>query len=538
MKDEHEDAEAAAARRRNHWVNHIARHADTKPDAVYLRFEGRSTTWSQLKQRVTAVAAAMARRGVGTGDRVAIMMTNRPEFLETMFAANALGAIAVPVNFRLSREEIAFILTDSGAGLLVVDATTGPAAAAARAVCPHEIAFVSAGVTDGAEPYFLASPGPDGQPAYFPMSPGPDGQPAVDVPEDSAAVIMYTSGTTGRPKGAVLSHQNLQCQALTMIRAWRMFDDGEVNLCSSPLFHIASVGGVAPLVLIGGTTVLLPSGNFNAAATLELMAAERITSMFLVPTQWQLLCADPSLPHRDLSALRTVSWGAAPATTTLLARMAEVFPGVTNVAVFGQTEMSPVTCALDGADALRKIGSVGKPVATVSARIVDDDMTDVRPGEVGEIVYRGPNAMSGYWQNPAATAEAFRGGWFHSGDLVRADSEGFLYVVDRKKDMIITGGENVYCAEVENALAAHPAAVELAVIGVPDERWGETPAAIIVLQPGTSLTLQELRDWGGARIARYKLPTILHVVDALPRNASGKVMKTALRDRFAGPAPG
>jgi fatty-acyl-CoA synthase len=171
--------------------------------------------------------------------------------------------------------------------------------------------------------------------------------------------------------------------------------------------------------------VLLPSGNFNAAATLELMAAERITSMFLVPAQWQLLCADPSLPHRDLSTLRTVSWGAAPATTTLLARMAEVFPGVINVAVFGQTEMSPVTCALDGADALRKIGSVGKPVAAVSARIVDEDMTDVRPGEVGEIVYRGPTTMSGYWQNPAATAEAFRGGWFHSGDLVRADSEGF-----------------------------------------------------------------------------------------------------------------
>ncbi len=164
-------------------------------------------------------------------------------------------------------------------------------------------------------------------------------------------------------------------------------------------------------------------------------------------------------------------------------------------------------------------------------------MNDVAPGEVGEIVYRGPTLMAGYWNNPAATQEAFAGGWFHSGDLVRAD-DGFLYVVDRKKDMIITGGENVYCAEVENALAAHPAAVELAVIGVPDERWGETPAAIIVLQPGTSLTLQELRDWGGARIARYKLPTILHVVDALPRNASGKVMKTALRDRFAGPAPG
>ena len=507
------------ARRRNHWVNHIARHAHEKPGEVYLRFGGVSITWSRLHMRVVTVAAALRRRGVRAGDRVAIMMTNRPEFLETMFAANALGAIVVPVNFRLAPEEIAFILTDSGASLLVVDETTGAAAASARAGCSHRIGFVSAGDVEGADP-------------YFPPSPGPDEPPAADVPEDSPALIMYTSGTTGRPKGAVLSHQNLHCQSLTLIRAWRLFDDHEVNLCASPLFHIASIGAIAPMVLIGGTTVLLPSGGFSSAATLDLMEAERITSVFLVPAQWQLLCADPSLASRDLSALKTMSWGAAPATTALLTRMAEAFPGVTNVAVFGQTEMSPVTCALSGADALRKIGSVGKPVSIVAARIVDDDMKDVPPGEVGEIVYRGPSVMSGYWQNPEATAEAFRGGWFHSGDLVRADEDGFLYVVDRKKDMIITGGENVYCAEVENALAAHPAVAELAVIGAPHERWGETPVAIAVLLPGASLTLGELREWGAARLARYKLPTVLHVVDGLPRNASGKVMKTALRGQF------
>jgi fatty-acyl-CoA synthase len=230
-----------------------------------------------------------------------------------------------------------------------------------------------------------------------------------------------------------------------------------------------------------------------------------------------------------------VSWGAAPATTTLLIQMAEAFPRAANVAVFGQTEMSPVTCALDGADALRKIGSVGRPVTTVSARIVDGDMKDVPPGEVGEIVYRGPQVMSGYWQNPEATAEALRGGWFHSGDLVRADEDGFLYVVDRKKDMIITGGENVYCAEVENALASHPAVAELAVIGAPHEQWGETPAAVAALHPGALLTIDELREWGTGRLARYKLPTILHLVPALPRNASGKVMKTVLRRQFGDP---
>src|SRR5580658_1493436 len=503
--------------RRNHWVNHIARHAHAKPDAVYLRFEDRSITWSQLYDRLNAIAAAMRGRGIGAGQRVAIMMTNRPEFLETMFAAHALGAIVVPINFRLAADEIAFVLSDSGAELLVVDETTGPAAA--RAAGQSGIGLVSVGATDGADPYF---PEPDGTAE----------PPSVDVPEDSPALIMYTSGTTGRPKGAVLSHQNLQCQALTVIRSWRMFGDEEVVLCASPLFHIASLGAVAPTVLIGGTTVLVPSGNFSSEAALELMAAERITSMFLVPAQWQLICADPSLPDRDLSALKTISWGAAPATTTLLTRMAEVFGWVNNVAVFGQTEMSPVTCVMDGADALRKIGSVGRPVASVSARIVDAAMKDVPPGEVGEIVYRGPGTMAGYWRNPEATAEAFRGGWFHSGDLVRADEEGFLYVVDRTKDMIITGGENVYCAEVENALSAHPAVAELAVFGAPHERWGETPVAVAALRPGAVLTIGELREWGAERIARYKLPTTLHVVAALPRNASGKVMKAALREQF------
>jgi fatty-acyl-CoA synthase len=506
------------ARLRNHWVSHIARHAHAKPGQTYLRFEGTSITWAQLHERIGAVAAALSERGIRAGDRVAIMMTNRPEFLETMFAANALGAIVVPVNFRLAPDEIAYILTDSGASLLVVEEATAAGAASARAACGHEIGFVSTGSFHGADPYFPDVPGADAS--------------VVDVPEDSPALIMYTSGTTGRPKGAVLSHENLHCQSLTLIRAWRLFGDDEVNLCASPLFHIASIGSVAPMTLIGGTTVLLPSGGFSSAGTLALIEAERVTSVFLVPAQWQLLCDDPGLGGRDLSALKTMSWGAAPATTTLLSQMAEAFPGVTNVAVFGQTEMSPVTCALSGEDALRKIGSVGKPVTMVAARVVDDDMKDVPPGGVGEIVYRGPSVMSGYWQNPEATAEAFRGGWFHSGDLVREDEEGFLYVVDRKKDMIITGGENVYCAEVENALSAHPAVAELAVIGAPHERWGETPVAVAALVPGASLTVEELRAWGTSRLARYKLPTVLHVEDVLPRNASGKVLKTALRQQY------
>jgi fatty-acyl-CoA synthase len=357
----------------------------------------------------------------------------------------------------------------------------------------------------------------------------------VDVPEDTPALIMYTSGTTGRPKGAVLSHRNLQAQAVTIIRAWRLFADGDVNLVASPMFHIGAFGSIVAIILVGATLVIQPSGAFDPAELLEILERERVTCMFLVPAQWQALCGEPSVAQRDLSTLRVMSWGAAPASETLLRRMSEVFPDALNVAVFGQTEMSPVTCALEGEDALRKIGSVGRPVAGVTMRVVDAQLNDVPPGDIGEIVYQGPTVMQGYWRNPEATAQAFAGGWFHSGDLVRVDDEGFVYVVDRVKDMIISGGENIYCAEVENALAAHPDIVEVGVIGRPHQKWGETPVAVIALRDGATLDIEGLRTWATSSLARYKLPAAVEIVPALPRNAAGKVAKEVLRERYARP---
>jgi len=251
--------------------------------------------------------------------------------------------------------------------------------------------------------------------------------------------------------------------------------------------------------------------------------------VFLVPVQWQAVCADPTVRGRDL-ALRVISWGAAPASDTVLRAMADTFPRALIVAVFGQTEMSPITCVLDGDDAIRKLGSVGKPIPTIQTRVVDDDMNDVAPGTVGEIVYRGPTMMLEYWQNPAATADAFAGGWFHSGDLVRQDDEGFVYVVDRKKDMIISGGENIYCAEVENVLFGHPRIREAAVVGRPDPKWTEVPVAVVALDDeGSDLTVDELAAWLDDKLARYKHPKDVVIVDALPRNASGKVVKGELR---------
>ena len=516
---------ALEAARTYTWITQLSRHAHQKPDAVALRFAGRGTTWRELDDRVSRLGAGLADRGVRPGDRVAILMMNAVEYVEATLALNRIGAIAVPVNFRLVAEEVAWILDNCGASGLVVDATLAPLAAAVRGRMPVPLCLVA-----GGDP---AAAGPGAEAYDDVLASGSPGAPPTAVTEATTALIMYTSGTTGRPKGAMLSHLNLLMQSITIVRGWRIFTEDEITLVASPLFHIAGIGAMAPMLLTGGTGVIVPTTAFDPAAMVDLLERERVTSAFLVPTQWQAVCNVPGIADRDL-ALRSLSWGASPAPEATLRAMAETFPGLPNIAVFGQTEMSPVTCVLDGADALRKLGSVGKPVATVATRIVDDAMNDVPRGEIGEIVYRGPSLMSGYWRNPEATAEAFHGGWFHSGDLVREDEEGFLYVVDRKKDMIISGGENIYCAEVESVLADHPKVYEVSLIGVPHPRWVETPVAVIApVDKDDPPTLEEITEWCRERLASYKKPTGIRIVDALPRNASGKVRKVDLRQEHA-----
>ncbi|WP_336082021.1 fatty-acid--CoA ligase FadD5 [Nocardia sp. SSK8] len=510
--------------RRNHWMNQIALHATTQPDAPALRFLGHTTTWGELHTRVQRLADALARRGVAPGDRVMILMLNNTEYIETVFAVNTLGAIAVPVNFRLTPPELVYQVNDSGSAVLVTDAVLAPLAAAVAAATDTLRTRIVVGAPTG-----------DGVLGYEDLI-AEDGAPHEprDVPEDSAALIMYTSGTTGNPKGAVLTHLNMQAQALTCIRAMRYTTD-DIAFCASPLFHIAGLGSIASCFVLGTLTVIHPLQAFDATEVLDAWERERATSVFLVPAQWQIVCADPSVPQRDLR-LRVISWGAAPASDTVLRAMAETFPDALNVAVFGQTEMSPITCVLDGEDAIRKLGSVGKPIPTIATRVVDDEMNDVAPGEIGEIVYRGPTMMREYWNNPRATADAFAGGWFHSGDLVRRDEEGFVYVVDRKKDMIISGGENIYCAEVENVLFAHPRIREAAVIGRADDKWGEVPVAVVAVEDDAAIELADLTEHLNAHLARYKHPKALVVVEALPRNAGGKVVKHQLRTQHGAAA--
>lgn len=507
---------------RQHWVSQVDRHAHEQPTATAMAFEGREISWGALADRTRRLAIWLGKAGVNPGDRVALAMGNRPEFIEILVAVSRLGAISVPLNFRLAAPEMAYILEHSEAQVVVSDPL---AVDTIRAV----------GTYEGERHLHVGVEAEDNTVAYTTavQATVPEGQVWLDVAESEPALIMYTSGTTGRPKGAVLTYMNLLAQSSTLIAAWSMRPRGEVNLISSPLFHIGALGSVAPSLLLGATMVIAPSGGFEAGEVIDTIQSHGVTSMFLVPAQWQLICDELERDPRPLPTLRVASWGAAPASETLLRRIAALLPDTEIVALFGQTEMSPVTCVLEGKDAIRKVATVGRPAPQVSIRVVDQDMVDVPPGEIGEIVYRGPGTMSHYWNDPEGTAAAFAGGWFHSGDLVSVDDEGFVTVRDRTKDMLISGGENIYSVEVENVLGAHPAVAEVSLVGRDDPKWGQIPVAVVALRPGAAAPdLEELRDWAGAQLARFKLPRALEVVEALPRNATGKVDKLKLREAY------
>jgi fatty-acyl-CoA synthase len=495
----------------------LARHARKTPDGAALRFDGSGRSYAELDLRVTRLARALRERGVGTGDRVAVLALNGMEVWETYLAGVRLGAIVVPVNFRLVADEVGYVLADSGATALVVDAALAGVAAKAREQAPDVATVLVIG-----EEYEAALAAAGDEPLD------------VVVDEDEPAFIMYTSGTTGRPKGAVLTHRNLLMHVFSQVTHLGWHPEDRVAAPGAPLFHIAGLAGGLPPLLVGGTNVIIRSGAFDPVRTLDMIEREKISSIFLVPAMWAAVVAVPGIADRDLSHLRRVSWGAAPASTTLLRTLIDTFPQAEVVTAFGQTECSPVTCFLRGEDSIRKIGSVGTPMLNVEVRVVDESMDDVPRGEVGEIVYRSPMVMKEYWNKPEATAEAFAGGWFHSGDLVREDEDGYFYVVDRKKDMIISGGENIYCAEVEDVLAAHPKVAEVALIGVPDTKYGEAPLAVVAPRdPADPPTPEELAAWCREKLARYKNPREYSVVAALPRNPSGKVLKTALRQEHS-----
>jgi Acyl-CoA synthetases (AMP-forming)/AMP-acid ligases II len=474
-----------------------------------LCHDGRAITFHELRERADAAAGMLVGLGVRPGDRVAVMAESRPETVELLFAVASVGAITVPVNPRLTPDELRHVLVDC-APMVVV--TPSPA-----------VENLDAAI-DGLGPAPRVHRYDPGQP----VAPAEEFSGWAGSPE-SPAIIMYTSGSSGRPKGVVLTHANLAFSTRNVVIARGMIGPDDAWLVAVPLFHISGVLGMLPYLMLGGRVVLAPSGRFDGRETLDLIRRENVTGTFLVPTQWQRVCAAAGPDDQD-SPLRRVVWGGAPASPELLAEIGRAFPHADLYCSYGQTETTGPSCSLSPRDTPAQAGSIGRPVDSVVTRVVDDEGRDVPVGEVGELVYQGSTVFVGYWNDRIATEAAFVDGWLRSGDLVRQDSDGYLYLVGRKTDMIISGGENISPAELEQAIAALPGVAAACVVGLPHPTWGETPVAVVVRDPaGPAVTAEDVHEWCRQRLASYKRPTEIHFVTELPLTANGKVRKAELR---------
>jgi fatty-acyl-CoA synthase len=497
--------------------NWMAQRALRTPQRAALTFDSITWTYAELQQRIDRLATLLRDHGVARGDRVGFLGLNQPAFFETMFAAARLGAVFVPLNFRLSGPELRYIIDDAEIHTLVVDA-------------PHRAVIDGVRADLRCRHYWSADAPAEGWPAIAvaqAATPLAAGEP---VAEDDVALIMYTSGTTGRPKGAMLTHGNLWWNSTNALLTIDFLED-DVSLVAAPLFHI---GGLNVTTLVtwqkGGHIVLHRS--FDPQRFLQDIVTYRVTSVFAVPAMLLFVSQRPEFASTDLASLRLVICGGAPVPEPLMRLYAA--RGIPINQGYGLTETAPLVTFLTSEWGLAKIGSAGRTALFTEVRLVDADGTAVTAaGQRGEVLARGPNIMKGYWRQPEATALAIDAdGWFHTGDIGYLDADGFLFIADRLKDMVISGGENVYPAEVESVLYSHPAIAEVAVIGLPDAQWGEAVVAVVALKPGATLELEELRAYATDRMARFKLPRRLEIVPALPRNPAGKVLKYELRGRF------
>jgi fatty-acyl-CoA synthase len=499
------------------WTAH---QADVRPNktAIVDLDSGRSLSYRELDDRAGRLGAWMQTQGIAKGDRVALLMPNCAEFFEIQFACQKIGAICLPLNWRLTPKELDYILRDATPDLLVFDARFRETAPTLARECGiRETLEIDGDRTDSS--YEAACQ------ADAALTP-------VACTHDDVCMIMYTSGTTGHPKGALITFGmvffncvNLGIPAGITARA--------VQLVVLPLFHTGGLNCYANPILHAGGRLLLMR-DFDPGRALSIIGDPElgVTHFFAVPAPYQFMMQHPAFAETDLGRLEAAGVGGAPCAEAILS--AWIGRGVPLIQGWGMTETSPGGTALVAEDALRKIGSAGKALLHTEIRIVGDDGEDVPRGEVGELLIRGPNITPGYWNNPDATRKSFRDGWLLTGDAARFDDEGFVYIVDRWKDMYISGGENVYPAEVENVLYQLPQIAEAAIIGVPSERWGETGKAVVVLKAGTELTADEVIAHCLANLAKFKVPQSVEFIEALPRNATGKVLKRTLRDRFVG----
>jgi fatty-acyl-CoA synthase len=484
----------------------LERHADFTPDRSAIRFDGGEISWSVLARQARQLAALLKEQGIGRGDRIAHLGYNSPAFLVLLFACARLGALLVPLNWRLASPEHAIILGDAEPKLLLYERSFAEHAArlgAPRRLVLEEVAAAAETAREHA------------------------GEP--DLPFETPVLIVYTSGTTGRPKGAVLSQAALLWNAVNSAHMHDLTSADRV-LTTLPMFHVGGLNIQTLPALHAGASVTLHR-RFDPAATLTAIARERPSLAVLVPAQLTAMIEHALWRETDLSSLRAITTGSSIVPTPLIEAVHA--RGVPVIQVYGATETAPIAIYQRAADAFISVGSCGKPALHCAARVIDGEGRDVAPGERGEILIRGPNVMAGYWRNPEASAKALAEGWFRTGDIGHVDGRGFYFIDERKNDVIISGGENIYPAEIEGILLADARIAEAAVVARPDPRWGEVPVAVIVRRAGAVLEAGEVLALFQDRLARFKHPRAVAFADSLPKNALGKVLRYELRRTLA-----
>jgi len=499
----------------------LDRNADRSPDTEAVLFRDTRLTHRQLHDRVNAFAAALRELGVRRGDVVAILLGNRHEFLETALAANRLGAAFLPLNFRLAEPELEYILRHAEASVVVTERAY---AAPIVAIAGRQGALRSVVTTDG-DGEFTSTV------SYAALMDGHRGAlvPAAEVAEGDLHRLMYTSGTTAHPKGVAITYRNFYWKTIAHVAEFGIGPTDRTAL-AGPMYHVGAfdLPGIGTW-WVGGSLLILP--RFDAPELLEAIAREKPTNVWLAPAMVNTLLHEPTLGESDTSSVRLVVGGGEKMPLPLIERLLAAFPQARFADAYGLTETVSGDTVLDRADTLTRIGSVGKPVLHLEVKVVGSDEEPVEAGEPGEILLRGPKVVSSYWKDPEATAAAFTcDHWFRTGDIGHLDADGFLYIDDRKKDMIVSGGENVSASEVERVLHEHDAVLETAVVALPDPKWGEVPWAFVVREPGRDTTAAELTAHCRGRLAGYKTPKRITFLDTLPRNPSGKVLKRVLRD--------
>jgi acyl-CoA synthetase (AMP-forming)/AMP-acid ligase II len=501
------------------WCAVLAHHASRTPDKPICVFGDEVVTYGEMATRSAALAAGLREHGVGAGDVVGLLSYNGNEFLETIFAANHLGAIAMPINWRLAAPELRFILEHSGARALVCGAELVELAEAATRELDANLARIRVGDDAVAGWERFADVRTDGAPPA-----------RVPAAADDLHRLMYTSGTTGRPKGVMLTHANLAWKNFAHVTEFGFTAD-DVGLACGPLYHVGALDLVTTTMIAVGATTIVHT-TFDAEQVVDEIERSRVTAIWAAPAMVRAVLDVPGIGSRDLSSVKVIIAGGEKMPIPTIERIRSTFPSAWFADAYGLTETVSGDTFLDRDHTVSKLGSVGRPCQYLELEIWDEAGVPVPAGERGEVVLRGPKVFAGYWRDPDATAAAFRGGWFHTGDIGVLDDDGFLSIVDRLKDMIVSGGENIASSEVERVLYEHVAVVEVAVVGRPDERWGEVPVAFVAVDDATAVTGDELLDHCRNELAKFKVPKDVVFVDALPRNPSGKVLKRELRDRL------